>query len=243
MSTPGLVLTQNGHTNPIIEIADGQFLFRAVGENGLLIEQLRSPAAVREAFTKIPIDTEWLTPNLAYGGVVRWGVVRGVEWAVMYLPPGVHTIELTEGDGTPEETVSRIDAPLPGIAWVGFGNQYFAFAVSTERLDPGRELFRAPLPNVMHDGSVCWGLSKPPGASGRAIGEAWALFAYKTTFNNHVVAAKSKREPGDVRRVLRACAASGERYPGDDLRRQDAESGATLEKAIRGFFETGVMPG
>lgn len=234
---------QNGHTNPTIEIADGQFLFRRVTEGGTYMEQLRSPAAVREAFTGIPVDTGWLAPNLHAGGIVRWGVLRGVEWAVMYLPPSVHAIELTEHDGTPEETVSRIDAPLPGIAWCGFGTQYFAFAMSTPHLDPGRELYRAPLPNVMQDGSVCWGMSKPPLSGAKGIAEAWSLFAYKTTFNNHVVHAKSKREPEDCRRLLRALAESGEAYPADDLRRQDAEAGATLNKAIDGFFETGRMPG
>jgi hypothetical protein len=236
-------LTQNGHANPTIEIANGQFLFRAVGEQGQVIEQFRSAAAVREAFTGIPVDTGWLAPNLHCGGVVRWGVFRGVEWAVMYLPPAVHNLELTEHDGTPEEVTSRVNAPLPGMVWCGFGTQYFAFAVKTPHLDPGQELYRAPLPNVMQDGSVCWGLSKQPQATGKGIGEAWALFAYRTTFNNHVVNAKSKREPDDCRRLLRALAASGEAYPADDLRRQDAEHGTTLNKAIEGFFETGVMPG
>ncbi len=231
------------YVNPTIEIADGQFLFRCAGENGLMVEQFRSAAAVREAFTGIPVDTGWLAPNLHAGGVVRWGAFRGVEWAVMYLPPSVHSLELTDMDGTPEETCMRYDAPLPGVVWCGFGTQYFAFAVKTRHLDPGQELYRAPLPNVMQDGSVCWGMSKPPHTSGKGIAEAWALFAYKTTFNNHVVHAKSKREPEDCRRLLRALAATGEAYPADDLRRQDAEHGATLSKAIEGFFETGVMPG
>jgi hypothetical protein len=234
---------QNGHVNPTLELADGQWLFRCVTEGGTRVEQFRSSAAVREAMLGIPVDSEWLSPNLHYGGVVRWGVKRGVEWAVMFLPPTVHNLELTEADGTPEETTSRVQAPLPGMVWFGIGTTYFAFAVATERLDPFQELYRAPLPNVMADGSVCWGLSKPPQSSGKAVAEAWALFAYRTTFNNHVVHAKSKREPEDVRRLLRECARAGVPYPADDLRRQDAENGATLDKALRNFFETGVMPG
>lgn len=46
-----------------------------------------------------------------------------------------------------------------------------------------------------------------------------------------------------MRRALRACAASGEAYPVDDLVRQVSQTGVTLDAAIRNFFETGEMPG
>jgi Prokaryotic E2 family D len=243
---------QNGHTNPTLELCGGQFLFRGVTEGGTNLEKLVSAAAVREAMTGIPVDSQWLTPNLAFGGVVRWGVKRGVEWAVLFLPPSVHNLELTEADGTPEESVSRVAAPLPGMVMFGVGTQYFVWAAKTERLDPYQELYRAPLPNVMADASVCWGAQKPPHATGKAVAEAWALFAYRTTFNNHAAEAKSKREPEDVRRVLRACAAAEQnplnpyqqtRYPVDDLRRQDAENGLTLDKFVRNVLEAGELPG
>lgn len=238
-----LTPVQNGHTNPTLEICGGQFLFRGRSEGGTHLEKLVSAAAVREAFTQIPVDSEWLAPNFSYGGVVRWGVVRGVEWACMFLPPAVHTLELTEHDGTPEQGAGRISTPLPGMVMLGVGVSYFVWAVKTQKLDPYMEVYRAPLPNVMQDASVCWGAQKPPHATGRAIADAWTLFAYQTTFNNHAANGKSKREPEDVRRVLRACAAEGVAYPANDLVRQVAQVGVTLDAAIRHFFETGEMPG
>lgn len=236
-------LRQDGPINPSIEIADGQFLFRGVTEGGLVKEYFVSSASVREAATGIPVDSGWLEPNLVFGGVVRWGILRGQEWLILYLPPSVHNVELTEHDGTPGESVSRVAAPLPGMVLVGAAAQYFCFAVRTPKLDVHQELYRAPLPNVMQDGSICWGAQKPPMASGRTIADAWALFAYRTTFNNHAAGAKSKREPEDVRRVLRACAAEGSPYPVEDLRRQADEGGLTLDKAVRGLFDSGEMPG
>ncbi len=236
-----LTPVQNGHTNPALEMCDGQFLFRGRSEGGTNLEKLVSAAAVREAFTGIPVDSGWFLPCVS--GVARWGVVRGVEWACLFLPPSCHNLEMTEHDGTPEQTISRFSAPLPGMVMFGVGSTYFVWAVKTERLEPYQEIYRAPLPNVMADASVCWGAQKPPHATGRAIAEAWALFAYQTTFNNHATSGKSKREPEDVRRVLRTCAAEGVAYPVADLVRQVAQIGATLDAAIRNFFETGVMPG
>jgi hypothetical protein len=233
-----LTPVQDGHTNPVLEMADGQFLFRMTSLAGTQIEKFVSPAAVREAFTKIPVDSEWLAP-----GVARWGIFRGVEWAVLFVPPRPHDLELTEYDGTPDERAGRIHVSLPGMVFFGAGSKYFAWAVKTAHLDPFQEIYRAPLPNVMPDASVCWGATKPPNASARAIAEAWNLFAYRTTFNNHAANAKSKREPEDVRRVLRACAETGEAYPTGDLVRQVGQTGVTLDAAFRGYFETGVMPG
>jgi len=229
---------QNGHTNPVLEMADGQFLLRMTSLAGTQIEKFVSPDAVREAFTGIPVDAGWLAP-----GIARWGVVRGVEWAVLFVPPRMHDLELTEGDGTPEMTVSRYRAPLPGMVMFGAGSKYFVWAVKTAHLDPFQEVYRAPLPNVMQDASVCWGAVKPPHASGKAMLDAWNLFAYRTTFNNHAANGKSRSEPEDVRRVLRMCAQTGEPYPVADLQRQVAYTGVTLDQAIKGFFETGVMPG
>lgn len=236
-------LTQNGHVNPALEIADGQFLFRGVTEGGTTVEKLVSPAAVREAFTNIPVDSGWLTPNLSFGGVVRWGVVRGVDWVVMFLPASVHSLELTEADGTPEASVSRIDAPLPGMVMFGAGSKYFVWAVKTRKLEPLHEVYRAPLPNVMQDASICWGTEKPPHATGKSIAAAWELFAYRTTFNNHMAGGKSKSDAEDVRRVLRRCAAEGVAYPVGDLMRQVAQVGVTLDDAIKNFFEVGAMQG
>lgn len=236
-----LTPVQNGHTNPTLEMCGGQFLFRGRTEGGTTIEKLVSAAALREAFTGVPVDSGWFLPCVA--GVARWGIARGVEWAVIFLPPSLHNLELTEHDGSPEEAVSRIAAPLPGMVMFGVGSKYFVWAVKTPKLDPYQEIYRAPLPNVMADASVCWGAQKPPHATGRSAAEAWVLFAYKTTFNNHAANAKSKSEPEDVRRVLRAHAESGEPYPVADLVRQKAQTGVTLDAAVRNFFETGVMPG
>jgi Prokaryotic E2 family D len=240
-NTDLLAPVQNGHINPALEFANGQFVFTMHTLGGTRVEKLVSPMAVREAFTLIPVDSGWLAPNLKFGGVVRWGLVRGVEWCVMFLPPARHNLELTEMDG-PDQTIGRIEVALPGIVVAGFGVSYFIWAVKTGHLDPFQEIYRAPLPNIYADGAICWGAQKQPQASASAIAETWALFAYQTTFNNHLPNAKSKSEREDVRKVLRATAAEGCAYPVDDLMRQVAQTGVTLDAAIKTYLKTGEMP-
>jgi hypothetical protein len=237
--------------NPRLEFRDGQFFFRMTNLEGGVTERYVSDAAVREAFSKIPIDSGWLRPEIA-----RWGDGKHGEWAVAFFPPAVHELEVSF-DLEPEDherdreagrmssedsrKLLRLKVPLPGLVFFGMGTSYFVFAVKTEQLDPFQEIFRAPLPNVYTDGKVCWGLVKPPLPNARSIFTAWDLFI-RSTFNNHLASGKSKMHSIDVRVMLRVAAGMMPvPFPVDDLVRQVANVGVTLDKALRDFMETGAM--
>jgi hypothetical protein len=81
---------QTAAENPRVEFRDGQFLFRMANQEGGVTESFKSHASVREAFSGIAIDSGWLRPE-----IVRWGDGRVGEWAVAFIPPGVHELEIT----------------------------------------------------------------------------------------------------------------------------------------------------
>ena len=232
-------------TNPRLIFADGQFLFSSTNLEGGLVERFLSNEAVREAFSGIPVDSGWLRPEIA-----RWGNGRLGEWAVAFMPPQVYELELTRESATDtgwklETNLDHIRAPLPGLVLFGHSNQYFIWAVKTDKLDPYQEIYRCPLPNVEASGLICWGPFKPPRATATSIFEAFELFS-KSTFNNHRCNGKSKREREDVRVLLRELStqhsALGTQFPVRDLMRQVDHVGATLDAAIRSYFENGEMP-
>lgn len=251
MSTNERLLTplQTPHENPRVEFRDGQFLFAMTNQEGGLVERFVSNAAVREAFSGIPIDSGWLRPE-----VVRWGDGKTGEWAVAFIAPQVHELELAReeaGEAANPAAISigidRVLTPLPGLVFFGLGTQYYVWAVKTERLDPYHEVYRCPLPNVEANALICWGSYKPPRATARTLFDAFDLFI-KSTFNNHRANGKSKSQREDVRVLLRGLlhetsSMAADRYPVEDLVRQVEHTGVTLDKSIRQFFETGEMPG
>jgi hypothetical protein len=229
---------QDARTNPTLEFRDGQCLFKMNTLAGTTIERFISWESVREAALNIPIDSGWLGPE-----IVRWGTGKHGEWAVAFIPPGRHTLELTSGTPGESEQIERVTAPLPGMVMFGIAVKYFVWAVKTDRLEPHHEVYRAPLPNVMQDASVCWGLLKPPRASPKTILKAWEIFI-GSTFNNHAANGKSKKSTEDVREMLKSLALrEDERYPVEDLCRQVERKGVTLDSAIREFWVDGGMPG
>lgn len=256
--------------NPRIEFRDGQFLLRLTTPAGALVERFLSNAAVRESFSLIPIDSGWLRPEVARWGDGRHGewavaffppaaheleITQESQCALCAKgfpkhESGVHygTQSLGMIPDAPCEPVmdlQRLHVPLPGLVLFGMGTNYFIWAVKTEKLDPFLEIYRAPLPNVYTDGKICWGMVKPPRATSRSLFQAWELFT-KSTFNNHLASGKSKRAHDDVRAVLREAKLittdGSDRYPLQDLVRQVANVGVTLDKALRVYMETGEMP-
>jgi Prokaryotic E2 family D len=235
---PRLLMPRQGYDDaPTIKFLDGQFLFSMTSLQGTRIEAFRSEAAVREAFTGIPVDSGWLAPS-----VQRWGDGRNGEWAVLYVPPGLHKLELTTDDAQTAAGIERITAPLPGMVFFGCCVKYWLWALRSDKFEAHHELMRAPLPNVMLDAEVCWGPHKPPSCSGSTIARAWELFV-STTFSNHVAAGKSKQNREDVREVLKRLASSGsEKYPAEDLVRYVDAGGLTIDTVIRHFIEAGALP-
>jgi PRTRC genetic system protein B len=232
-----LTPAQDAKTNPTLEFRDGQCLLSMNTLAGTKIEHFVSWEAVREAATGIPIDTGWLTTE-----IVRCGKGGKGEWCVAFIPPGRHKLELTYGTPGTDEKIEYVTAPLPGLVFFGMDNHYFVWAQKTARCEPQHELFRCPLPNVMIDASVCWGLLKPPNASPRTMLKAWELFI-TSTFNNHSASSKSKSHKEDVRELLKDLSHDENSiYPVADLQRQVAQTGVTLDRAVRHWFELGAMP-
>ena len=62
-----LGVVQTATEFPRLEFLDGQARFAMTNHEGGRIERFMSMAAVREAFTNVPIDSGWLRPE-----VVRW---------------------------------------------------------------------------------------------------------------------------------------------------------------------------
>jgi hypothetical protein len=220
---------------------NGQFLYRAWTVARGYIEEFRSHAAVREAFSGIPIDTGWFNTGVTCPAVVRWGDGRLGEWTVAFIPPALHRLEITnDGSGEPF-ALEHPTVPLPGMVIFGMEFQYHIWAVKTERLEPYHEIYHCPLPNVYPDGAVCWGLLKPKKATAKTILDAFDLFI-KSTFNNHFANGRSKTHRDDVRVMLRELAGQ-DRFPAKEaLIRQVPVTGVTLDTAIREFFKTGNMP-
>jgi hypothetical protein len=230
-------------------------MFTMNTQGGTKIEKLISYEALREAASRIPVESGWLPAE-----VVRWGHGgRLGEWVVAWIAPARYVLELTEGVPGPDEKVIRVTAPLPGLVLLGGGTDYWIWAQKAERLEVHHELFRCPLPNVMQDAKICWGEVKPPIASPRSIMKAFDVFI-KSTFNNHAAPGKSKRYPDDVRELLRELARDNcgyycaedvghvdhrgpaEVYPVDDLVRAVDKTGVTLDQLMRVFLSGMGMP-
>ena len=256
MNTDLIKLRQDADSNPTMEFRDGQCLFRTNTTAGTAIERFISWEAVREAALGIPIDSGWIGME-----IVRWGTGRPGEWCVAFIPPGRHVLELTSGTPGPDEKVDKIEAPLPGLAMFGAALNYFVWSVKTPILNPHHEVCRCPLPNVLADAKICWGLLEPPQASPKTMLKAFEMFIH-STFNNHAASGKSKSQRDDVRVLLRALAggpcpdvdpdcaeapmhnhSDAAAYPVGDLVRQVEGTGVTLDTAVREFFKTGEMPG
>jgi len=243
---------QSATENPRVEFRQGQFVFCMTNEAGGLVERFISAAQVRQAFTGLPVESGWLPP-----GIMRYGNGTLGEWAIAFIPPKVHELEITREIATSE--VDRIRVPLPGLVWFGLSTTYFIWAVKTPQLEPYQEIYRVPLPNTYADGSICWGLVKPERMTAATIFKAYDLFM-GTTFNNHLANGKSRQHREDVRVKLRDLAVPSDAAPGsaheaaqlvalttatypvDDLMRQIDHTGISLDAAIRTYFQTGVMP-
>lgn len=237
-----LVPKQDELSCPTLKFHDGQFLFTMTTLEGTKIEALRSAAAVREAFTGVPVDSGWINTDTTCRSVVRWGDGRQGEWAVLYIPPGRHQLEITTDDQATASKVERITVHLPSLIYFGGGTKYWLWALRADKFDPNHDLMRAPLPNVFQDAEVCWGPHKPPACTGRAIVKSFELFI-STTFSNHAASGKSQKDEEDVRTVLREVAQAGEnaRYPTADLVRYMESGGITIDKIIRAFIDQGAV--
>lgn len=191
------------HIQAELLFVENQYLMH-YREGGVDKFKFLSPTSLQNAFSNEPIDSGWLS------GIVRWGVVAGREWAVLFIPAGQHVINCRE--------MGAVSVPLPALVFVGCDRTYWIWAVKSKVFDPTASAFLAPLPNVYPStGTICWGNNQPPIASTATIKQAWTLFI-QSPFNGDLSNTKSKQFPQDVRyQLLSVASRCAGRYPLKDL--------------------------
>jgi hypothetical protein len=187
-------------------ILDGQYVIW-YEEGETMRSKLISPTAVRQAFTHLPVDSGFLPPS-----IVRWGSGVAGDWLVKFIAPNCYPISCHLVEGT-----HALEIPLPGLIFMGFGNRYYVWAVKSRCFDANAPVFHVPLPNVSHDGVICFGSNSVPPASSETLEQTWQLFL-NSPFNGDSASGKSKSHPDDVRSHLVALHdARKKKYPLRDL--------------------------
>ncbi len=171
-----------------------------------------STARLAQAFGLLTVDSGWLPY-----GVCRWGRQPAGDWMVRWYPPARYTLQI----GDPQHPGAlTLDVPLPGMVFAGMGSTYYVWATKEQTCALETPLFAAPLPNVYHDGRICYGAHTPPAVSAEAwptIDTAWRLFI-TTPFLGDLSQQKSRAHPEDVRTVLAQVAHdASSHYPLKDL--------------------------
>ena len=167
-----------------------------------------SPFAVTSAFSNEPIDSGWLPAS-----IVRWGRSKRGEWVMQFYPRQRYDIVL----GNFSSQSISLTVPMPAFVFLGYGTDYWIWAVLGKQFDPQSQLYHAPLPNVMPSGAICFGDSSLTPCSSQGIVQACSLF-WSSPFSDHVVDGKSKSHRADVRNFL--CELSNrklKKYPIADL--------------------------
>ncbi len=188
-----------------------------------------SPQAVAAAFRNMPFDSGWLTP-----GIIRCGSTAQGEFALLFIPAGVHKMEV---ESSRSKRVQTLRVPLPGLLFFGYGKQFMVWAVKDAAPAPKSELFHAPLPNVFENGSICWGSNKPPRPNASTIRVAFDLFI-SSPFSSHAANGKTRSNRSDVRPLLRRLNHAA-KFPAGELLRSGTLQ-ATLDRMLAKPEDGGV---
>jgi PRTRC genetic system protein B len=206
----------------------GQYLFRHRDQTGATTVKFISPESVAAAFAQIRVDSGWLPPNL-----LRWGMGASGEWVVSFIPPGVSELAFeidTPNSQEPASTILKV--ALPGLVFLGYGIQYFVWAV-TQKPGPTIQTYHAPLPNVDAQGRICFGSNRVPRAETSTLAATWQLFR-SAPFTSHLANGKSRRSPEDVRVQLFELARRNRRhYPTRDLLSTNRTLDQVIDSALR----------
>jgi PRTRC genetic system protein B len=202
------------HTVPEDEILGhllilrGQYIFVSKTQDGVEYKPV-SPEAVAAAFSTPAIDSGWLSNN-----IIRWGKGKNGEWILLYFPPHKYNILLQ--NNVCNQSL-KIAVPLPALLFVGISRTYYIWAMKGSSFDPAGNLYAAPLPNVMGEGSICFGNNSVPQCNSQNIVEIWNLF-WSSPFNSDAVGHKSTQFPEDIRHQLMLLHdKKAKRYPASDL--------------------------
>ena len=214
-------------TAALLFICGDQYLFRYRTKDSGVAYKFVSPASVRAAFAEETIETNWLPLNAR-----RWGIARQGEWIIIAFPAQKHQFSfVNEAD---ERKTVTLEAPMPALAFFGYGQRYYVWAFKDVELRGDTNLFAAPLPNVDANGAICFGSNIVPKASGKAIAEAWRIFLASPS-TNHSVNSKSRKYPDDVRKQLVWLAEHRRRrYPVEDLVCLNRTANMVIDWTVKG---------
>ncbi|MBE2267356.1 MAG: hypothetical protein IAE80_03930 [Anaerolinea sp.] len=183
-------------------------------EGELITEFPVDPAQIAMALAaKVTFDTGLLGGNTL---LVRQDGVK--KTIIEYRPPQKTGIFL---DGS--ETALRV--PLPGLVMIrvtteGKAPQYGLYAVKRRPDNLDIPLFHTPIPNVFGSGAICWGTVprvEDAALRGSSLANDWTMLL-GSSFGDHAVTGKSKRQPQDIRKLLIELEGKkAARYPTSDL--------------------------
>ncbi len=200
----------------------GHYLLRAKQPGGVVTEKTITAPDVAAAFMGQDFDSGFLP-----AGILRMGTCPAGMWSAMALPAAKVAISLV---GMPDgERV--IEVKLPAMLLMGMGNKYLVYALSG---DGNRKsaVYSAPLPNVYRSGEVCFGGNVVPKARPENLPDVWKLFI-TSPFNEHLSDKKSRKHPGDVRKMLIEVAERGKVYPLNDLNLEFRNMEEMFERKLR----------
>jgi hypothetical protein len=167
-------------------------------EGTLVAEYPIDPAQLALALAaKVTFDTGFLAGNTL---LIRQDGMK--KTVVEYRPPQKTGIFL---DGS--EAALRV--PLPGLVMIrvtteGKAPQYGVYAVKRRPENLDILLFHAPIPNVFGSGAICWGTVQrveDAALRGSTLAADWTMLL-GSSFGDHAVGGKSKRQPHDIRKLL-----------------------------------------
>lgn len=165
------------------------------------------PTALAQAFAGLPLLTGLLPRDCLF-----YEVAGGQERMAIYVAG--HTYPLRVHTATIDATWL---VPLPGMIWLGQGIEYKLLAVKQRPGAASERLFRAPAPNVWHDGRVCNGDVNFPVCNAATIHQAFRLFV-GSTFNADLNSGKAQSYEKNILDQWRALAeAEVSAYPLDEL--------------------------
>lgn len=199
---------------------EGSYCFQSVGD-GSVVQKFVSPASVRDAFAKEPLDSGWLPP-----GVNRYGVSAKGAWMVRWHAPAIYDVHL-EGIKQP------LRVPMPSLIWIGQKHNYFILAAREKTFTQNAMLYRAPLANVNRSGLICFGANAHPDVAAGGFDRAWRTF-WEASFNNDHDDGKSEKYPDAINDHLRELArAKAKTYPLVDLVSTHTTLNAAIERLTK----------
>jgi hypothetical protein len=221
----------NAKVEAAILISQGRYFYKRQVETNPPTYRYKclSPNTLRIAFNNTVIDSGWIALGVIRCGCSSWG-----NWAVMFVPPARHCIDLS--------AIGKLTVSLPGLIFMGLEKEYWLCAVAVEAFEPNAVCFHAPLPNIYADLKVCWGENTPPAASGQTILAAWELFI-SSQFSGELVKGKSKQKPyqDDIRQQLVELNRTySRRYPQPERSLLPIGRAMTLNQLVQEYLLDGI---